>query len=133
MRNVSGWLRSRYSTLFAWFGKISLELFICQYHIWLAADAYGKKITAFSTFQYFKNQHIILHIYILGALVLIPNYPVINVLLTSFIFVTAAHEIHKITDTLLPQLVPNNASMAWRNCIVFLVIMIPVAINDGMF
>ena len=133
MRNVSGWLRSRYSTLFAWFGKISLELFICQYHIWLAADAYGKKFTAFSTFQSFKNQHIILHIYILGVLVLIPNYPVINVLLTSFIFVTAAHEIHKITDTLLPQLVPNNASMAWRNCIVFLVIMIPVAINDGMF
>ena len=82
---------------------------------------------------YYLFKSIIVINYILGVLVLIPNYPVINVLLTSFIFVTAAHEIHKITDTLLPQLVPNNASMAWRNCIVFLVIMIPVAINDGMF
>ena len=70
---------------------------------------------------------------ILGVLVLIPNYPVVNVLLTSFIFVTAAHEIHKITDTLLPIIVPNDSAMAWRNCLIFLLFMIPLAINDGMF
>jgi hypothetical protein len=42
LRNVSGWLRSRYSSFFAWFGRISLELFLAQYHIWLAADADGE-------------------------------------------------------------------------------------------
>ena len=100
-------MRSRYSTLFAWFGKISLELFICQYHIWLASDANG-------------------------VLVLIPNYPVINVLLTSFIFVSAAHEIHKITDILLPIIVPNNVKLAVRNLIIFLILIIPIASSDGM-
>ena len=35
-------------------------------------------------------------LFILGVLVLIPNYPVMNILLTSFIFVCASHEIHKV-------------------------------------
>ena len=42
MRNTFGWVRSRYSSFFAWFGRISLELFLAQYHIWLAADADGR-------------------------------------------------------------------------------------------
>ena len=53
LRNVSGMLRTRYSSFFAWFGHISLELFISQYHIWLAADTHG-------------------------VLVLLPGYPVLN-------------------------------------------------------
>jgi hypothetical protein len=28
MRNVPGWLRTKYSSFFAWFGKISLEVSI---------------------------------------------------------------------------------------------------------
>ena len=31
-----------------------------------------------------------------GVLVLIPNYPVINVLLTTFIFICACHELHQV-------------------------------------
>ncbi|GIY77377.1 n-acetylneuraminate 9-O-acetyltransferase [Caerostris extrusa] len=41
LRNVSSYLRTKYSMFFAWFGNISLELFIAQYHIWLAADTHG--------------------------------------------------------------------------------------------
>ncbi|KAK9396257.1 CAS1 domain-containing protein 1 [Crotalus adamanteus] len=41
IRNIPGYARSVYSSFFAWFGRISLELFICQYHIWLAADTKG--------------------------------------------------------------------------------------------
>ena len=48
------------------------QLFVAQYHIWLAADTHG-------------------------VLVLIPNNPVLNVIVTSFIFVCAAHEINVAT------------------------------------
>ncbi|XP_077970440.1 N-acetylneuraminate (7)9-O-acetyltransferase-like isoform X2 [Styela clava] len=76
IRNVPGYLRSGYSAFFAWFGKISLELFIGQYHIWLAADTKG-------------------------MLVLIsPEWPTLNLVITSFIFVCIAHEINLITGIL---------------------------------
>ena len=42
LRNSSLFLCKRYSYFFAWFGNISLELFIVQYHIWLANDSHSK-------------------------------------------------------------------------------------------
>lgn len=108
LRNISGVLRTRYSSLFAWFGKISLELFISQYHIWLAADTHG-------------------------VLVLIPGYPVLNVIITSFIFVCASHEVHRLTKVLLPFAVPSDWKFVLRNFILFLAILVPIGINDGMF
>nr|XP_018910627.1 PREDICTED: CAS1 domain-containing protein 1 [Bemisia tabaci] len=108
LRNLSGILRTRYSSLFAWFGRISLELFIGQYHIWLAADSYG-------------------------VLVIIPRYPVLNALVTLFIFVCASHEIHNITLKLLPFAVPYDWRLAVRNISIFLFILMPIAIYDGMF
>ena len=48
LRNISDFLRSRHSTFFAWFGHISLELFVSQSHIWLAGDTHGK----WNTFYY---------------------------------------------------------------------------------
>lgn len=108
LRNISGVLRTRYSSLFAWFGKISLELFISQYHIWLAADTHG-------------------------VLVLIPGFPVLNVIITSFIFICVSHEVHKLTEVLLPYAVPSDWKLVLRNCILFLAILVPIGINDGMF
>lgn len=108
LRNISGVLRTRYSSLFAWFGKISLELFISQYHIWLAADTHG-------------------------VLVLIPGFPVLNVIVTSFIFVCVSHEVHKLTQVLLPYAVPSDWKLVLRNFILFLAILVPIGINDGMF
>lgn len=108
LRNISGMLRTRYSSLFAWFGNISLELFISQYHIWLAADTHG-------------------------VLVLIPGYPVLNVIITSFIFVCASHEINRLTKILLPYAVPSDWRPLLRNVILFLAILVPIGINDGMF
>lgn len=69
LRNVSGVLRTRFSSLFAWFGRISLELMVCQCHIWLAADTHG-------------------------VLVLLPGYPVLNGLIVSFIFICICHEVN---------------------------------------
>ncbi|KAF5272738.1 hypothetical protein FQA39_LY07765 [Lamprigera yunnana] len=108
LRNISGVLRTRYSSFFAWFGNISLELFISQYHIWLAADTHG-------------------------VLVLIPGYPVLNLIVTSFIFVCASHEVHRLTKVLLPYAVPSDWRQLLRNVILFLAILVPIGINDGMF
>lgn len=41
IRNGADFLCNRYSRVFAWFGKISLETFILQFHIWMAADTKG--------------------------------------------------------------------------------------------
>ncbi|XP_013788587.1 N-acetylneuraminate 9-O-acetyltransferase-like isoform X2 [Limulus polyphemus] len=108
LRNISGLLRTRYSTFFAWFGKISLELFIAQYHIWLAADTHG-------------------------VLVLVPSYPVLNVIITSFIFVCIAHEVHHITRILVKYAIPSDWRYLVRNVVIFFLILVPIGFHDGMF
>ncbi|XP_059469024.1 N-acetylneuraminate 9-O-acetyltransferase [Neocloeon triangulifer] len=108
LRNVSGALRTRYSSFFAWFGRIALELFVCQSHVWLAADTHG-------------------------VLVLLPGYPVLNSLITSFVFVCASHELHSLTKILTPYAVPNDWKLALRNVALFLVVLVPIGIRDGMF
>ncbi|XP_060052201.1 N-acetylneuraminate 9-O-acetyltransferase isoform X2 [Erinaceus europaeus] len=90
IRNIPGYARSVYSSFFAWFGKISLELFICQYHIWLAADTRG-------------------------ILVLIPGNPMLNIIVSTFIFVCVAHEISQITNDLAQIFIPkDNSSLLKR-------------------
>ena len=42
LRNCNFQFRNRFSYFFAFFGKISLELFIAQYHIWLGSNTKGK-------------------------------------------------------------------------------------------
>ncbi|KAK3511913.1 hypothetical protein QTP70_027607 [Hemibagrus guttatus] len=84
IRNIPGYARSLYSSFFAWFGKISLELFICQYHIWLAADTKG-------------------------ILVLIPGIPSLNIIISTFIFVCVAHEISQITNDLAQVAIPKES------------------------
>lgn len=108
LRNISGLLRTRYSTFFAWFGKISLELFIAQYHIWLAADTHG-------------------------VLVLVPGYPVLNVMVTSLVLVCVAHEVHVLTGHLMPLAVPADWKYLVRNMVVFGLLLVPIGVHDGMF
>lgn len=108
LRNVSGALRTRHSSMFAWFGMVTLELFASQSHIWLAADTHG-------------------------VLVLIPSAPVLNLILTSYIFVCACHEIHRLTAIILPYAVPDDWRLVLRNFVIFVVVLVPIGIHDGMF
>lgn len=108
LRNITGFLRSWYSSFFAWFGRISLELFILQYHVWLAADTHG-------------------------VLVLVPSYPVLNVLVTIFILICCAHEMHAVTNKLTRYAISSDWRYMTRNIVIFLLILIPIGIKDGMF
>jgi len=82
---------------------VCAQLFVAQYHIWLAADTHG-------------------------LLVLLPGYPVMNVILSSFIFVCAAHEIHDVTARLLPHLVPHDFRRMICNVAVAVAVAIPLAL-----
>jgi N-acetylneuraminate 9-O-acetyltransferase len=66
LRNSCSWLRCRASVLAAFVGQRSLELYVLQYHVWLAADA--RRI-----------------------LVLIPGWPATNAAVLGAAFFLAAH------------------------------------------
>ena len=91
LRNLAGPLRSRYSSFFAWIGRLHVEMFIAQYHIWLRWPPSPGELHCTGN-CYSADTH--------GVLVLTPNYPVINVLLTTFIFICACHELHQVIDAL---------------------------------
>ncbi|XP_070643606.1 N-acetylneuraminate (7)9-O-acetyltransferase isoform X6 [Bos indicus] len=77
-----------YEWWFRW--RLDRYLFICQYHIWLAADTRG-------------------------ILVLIPGNPMLNIIVSTFIFVCVAHEISQITNDLAQIIIPkDNSSLLKR-------------------
>lgn len=108
LRNVSSFVRGWHSTFFAWFGRMSVELFVLQNHVWLTANTNG-------------------------VLVLVPSFPVLNVLVTLFLFVSAAHTMHAVTNKLTRYAISNDWRYMTRNVVIFLLILIPIGIKDGMF
>ena len=106
LRNTFDLLSNRCSFMFGWFGRISLELYICSYHIWLAADSNG-------------------------VLVLLPAYPVLNMLITTFIFICVAHELNLVTKLVGQYVVPNNWRTCLRNFLCFVILLMPIAIKYG--
>ncbi|XP_071486102.1 N-acetylneuraminate (7)9-O-acetyltransferase-like [Diadema antillarum] len=98
LRNTSGFIRQRFSVFAAWFGDISLELFIAQYHIWLATDTKS-------------------------LLVLIPGFPHLNLLVTSFIFLCVAIELKDLTGVLTAMAIPGDAWKLYPRLLVFLLLL----------
>lgn len=105
LRNSTEFLRQRHSVFFAFFGRITLESSLCQYHIWLAAGTYG-------------------------ILVLVPSYPTLNLVITSLIFITASHKLNNIISHLLPYCAQTDDWRAIvRNMILFVMVVAPVSLR----
>eukprot|EP00274_Cyanoptyche_gloeocystis_P000227 CAMPEP_0196663172 /NCGR_PEP_ID=MMETSP1086-20130531/51776_1 /TAXON_ID=77921 /ORGANISM="Cyanoptyche gloeocystis , Strain SAG4.97" /LENGTH=323 /DNA_ID=CAMNT_0041998885 /DNA_START=62 /DNA_END=1029 /DNA_ORIENTATION=- len=94
LRNLSPTLRGWYLGPMAFWGKLSLESYLMQHHIWLSSNA--------------KT-----------VLVMLPDYPELNFLLTSAIFVFVAWKIRHLTEQLCFLVLPNDTKIAVRYLNVF--------------
>lgn len=74
LRNLTPWLRRHVLSLFTWFGKITLETYILQFHVWLSDDAA-------TILTYF------------------PNYPLLNWVFSSAIYVALSVLMFQSEDT----------------------------------
>ncbi|KAK4947347.1 hypothetical protein LTR10_013715 [Elasticomyces elasticus] len=84
LRNSTARLSTSYSRLFAWFGRCSLETFVLQYHIWLAADTHG--LLRLGLADLLLHRYGIKHTYC---------YDILDTLIISVTFLGISHSVSK--------------------------------------
>jgi N-acetylneuraminate 9-O-acetyltransferase len=88
VRNLTPGLRLRALRLFGWLGTITLETYLCQFHVWLRSevpDGQPKLLLA-----------------------LVPSYPLVNFAVTSGLYIFVSHRFFELTNALKDVAVPHD-------------------------
>ena len=87
LRNLTPWLRTHNLFLFTWCGRITLETYILQFHVWLADDA--------ATLVFYTGSY---------------QWPMVNFVIASAIYIGLAYVVFHLTTTVSDALIPKNAT-----------------------